>query len=118
MAEALPLVDRITANSAKTVENRILEAQFGNGYKQSTKDGINSDIDHWTIQYAPLEGANLTNVDSFLSTVGVTEWFTWTPIGEAVEKKWTIDKDSINRKMLNTTKFLVSFKMTQDFTLG
>lgn len=118
MALALPQIDRITSNSTKQVKNRDLKAQFGNGYSQNTKDGINSDIDVWKIEIAPAEGADLVELDNFFASVSTTEWFTWTPLGEVTEKKWRVNKDSLNRKMINTTKFKFNFTMTQAFDLG
>jgi len=118
MAQTLPLTNKITNKSTKKVKNRILEAKFGDGYRQVANDGLNSSIDTWKIQYAPLSGAELATLDTFLSSVGVTNWFTWVPIGETITKKWRIDKDSINRKLLNTSTYMVSFSITQCFDLG
>lgn len=118
MALALPQTDRITATSSKKITNRILVVQFGDGYTQQTRDGINSDIDVWKIEIAPAVGADLTELDNFFASVGVTEWFTWTPLGEVTEKKWRINKDSLTRKMINTSKFKFDFTMTQAFDLG
>jgi phage-related protein len=117
-APVLPLLGKITNESSKTSKNRILEAQFGNGYRQVAKDGINSTIDTWSLQFSPLYGTDLTTMQTFISTVGVTVWFTWTPLGESVSKKWRIDKDSIKTTLINTTKFIYSFSITQCFDLG
>lgn len=118
MAETLPLTDRITSKSKMSQENRNLEAQFGNGYRQEAPDGLNHTIDKWFLEFAPVEGDNLITMNTFLNTVGTTEWFTWTPLGELTVKKWTIDKDSIERLMINTEKFIIQFKITQNFSLG
>jgi phage-related protein len=117
-APAMPLTIKITSNSFKGQKDRILSAQFGNGFNQVAPDGLNSIIDTWSIQYMPLRGTDLTTINTFLATVGVTTWFTWTPLGETVSKKWRIDKDSIQKKMINTSTFLISFTMTQQFDLG
>ncbi len=118
MVETLPLIKLITTASIKTVENRILEAQFGNGYRQVTSDGLNSNIDKWKIQYAPITGVNLATLDTFLNTVGVIDWFTWIPLGETTSKKWRIDKNSLTRTMLDTSRYAIKFTITQSFDLG
>lgn len=118
MAEALPLLGKITAQSQMGQTHRNLAAQFGDGYSQVAPDGLNSVIDNWELRFAPLEGADLTAMNTFLLLVGTTEWFTWTPLGEAVPKKWRIEKDSIKKSMLNTSTFIISFKMVQVFDLG
>ena len=111
----LPQTDRITANSRKTVKNRVLEAQFGDGYLQRVDDGVNSIIETWEIQIAPLEGDNLTQIRSFIDTVGTTVPFEWTPLGETVAKNWRIDPNSLQIQMINTSKFIYSFTMTRIF---
>ena len=114
-APVLPLLTKISLNSSKSIKNRVLDAQFGNGYRQVAKDGLNSNIDNWTLQFVPLSGADLTTMQTFLTTVGVDVWFTWTPLGESVSKKWRIDKDSIRITPINTTKFTYNFSITQCF---
>lgn len=118
MAETLPLTDRITSKSKMSQENRNLEAQFGNGQVQKVPDGLNHTIDKWFLEFAPVEGDNLVTMNAFLNTVGTTEWFAWTPLGELAVKKWTIDKNSVKRLMINTEKFVIQFNITQNFTLG
>ena len=115
MVFLLPQTDRITARSNKKTENRIIEAQFGNGYKQIADDGINASLDTWIIHMAPLEGDNLTQIRSFLDTVGVVEWFQWTPLGEATAKNWRVIANSTKWTLINTTKFIVEFQMLQHF---
>ena len=115
MTYLLPQTDRITSASQKKVVNRVIEAQFGGGYRQVANDGTNSDVDTWTIQIAPLEGDNLTQMRSFLDTIGVVEWFQWTPLGEIVAKNWRVDPSSTEWTMINTTKFVVKFAITRHF---
>ena len=118
MAEALPLLGKITAQSQMGQTHRNLAAQFGDGYLQIAPDGLNSVIDNWELRFAPLEGADLTTMNAFLLLVGTTEWFTWTPLGEVIEKKWLIEADSVKKLMLNTSTFIISFKILQVFDLG
>jgi phage-related protein len=117
-ALTLPLINKITKTSSKTSEDRILSAQFGNGYRQVAKDGLNSEIDKWSLQFAPLTGADLTTMNDFLASVGVDVWFNWIPLGELVNKKWRIDKDSKKPRMINFTTYEINFSITQCFDLG
>jgi phage-related protein len=117
-APVLPLQLKITNQTTKTSKDRVLIAQFGNGYSQIANDGINSKVDSWQIQYAPIYGADLITLNAFLDLVGVTAWFTWIPLGEAVSKKWRIDKDSRKQTMLNINTFIFTFTITQVFDLG
>jgi phage-related protein len=117
-APVLPILTKITATSTGTSKDRYLQAQFGNGFRQVSKDGFNTKIDQWNIQYAPLEGTELTTIDDFINQVGCDVWFTWTPLGETISKKFRRDPDSLKRTPLNLTKFLISFTITQCFDLG
>jgi len=118
MSLLLPLTTKITNKSKKSTKNRVLSASFGNGYSQIADDGLNSTIDSWIIVYSPLKDPDLTTLKNFYSTVGVTQYFRWTPIGETVEKKWRIVPDSWKESMIDTTQLLISFKIVQVFDLG
>lgn len=117
----LPLVDHLTIESQQIApQDRLIVAQFGNGYRQVAKDGFNSKIERWNMVYVPLDGISLTTLDTFFNTVGCDAWFTWTPFGESTSKKWRIDAGTLVRKRLekNSSLFQYSFTMTQDFNLG
>lgn len=118
MTEALPLLGKITAQSQMKQKHRNLTAQFGDGYLQTAPDGLNSIIDSWELRFAPLEGADLTTMNRFLLLVGTTEWFIWAPFEEITEKKWLIESDSIAKTLVNTSTFIISFKIIQVFDLG
>jgi phage-related protein len=118
VALTMPLANKLTKSSQKTSENRLLEARFGNGYGQVAKDGMNSEIDKWSLQFGPITGADLTTMNTFLAAVGADVWFYWTPLGESVVKKWRIDKGSKKPRMVNFTTYEINFSITQVFDLG
>ena len=109
---------KLSAQSKKTVQNRILTSQFGNGYSQVTKDGINSNIDKWDLTFIPLSGAALSDANSFFDLVGSDAWFTWIPLGEIATKKFRVDKDSLQKTMINFTTYIINVKITQCFDQG
>jgi phage-related protein len=119
-APVLPLTVacKITNNARKTRQDRNLRVQFGNGYSQIVADGINSVTDKWELEFAPLSGTVLSDMETFLSTVNTTVWFSWTPIAESVKKKWRIDENSIKKDILNFSEFVYKFSITQVFDLG
>ena len=114
----LPLLTHLTNGCRRKPTFRLLSAQYGKGYRQVAKDGLNSKIDTWKIEYHPLDGANLTTLQAFLDLVNCDVYFTWVPLGETTQKKWRINTDSIEVTMFNFTKFLYSFTITQAFDLG
>jgi len=118
-APTLPFTNKVTRNSSKRPDNRILSAQFGNGFGQYAKDGLNSRFAKWDIQMAPITGAaNIATMEAFLNLVGSDVWFTWTPLGETVPKKWRIDKGSERPRMIHKTSWEYNFTITQCFDLG
>ena len=114
----LPLPLKLTNKCTKSVKDRVLEAQYGNGYKLTARDGLNSTVEIWELYYSPLTGADLTTVRTFLDTVSTDTWFYWTPFGETTPKKWRRVADSLKETMLNYEKLLISFTVEQQFDLG
>lgn len=111
----LPQRDRITTNSRRIITNRVMVAQYGNGYKQIAKDGINANRDQWDIQIAPLTGADLTLVQQFFDDVGTNIFFEWTPLGETIAKNWLVVPDSLSWPMISTETMLAEFQIEQVF---
>ena len=109
---------KLSAQSKKAVQNRVLTSQFGNGYSQVTKDGINSNIDKWDLTFIPLSGLALSDANSFFDLVGCDAWFGWLPLGETVIKKFRVDKDSLQKTMINFTTYIINVKITQCFDQG
>lgn len=109
---------KITINSQKTTTNRLLIAQYGNGYGQYANDGLNSNIDKWNIEIAPIDASIKASWEAFYAAVGNIYVFTWTPPGETLVKKWRIDKDSVKLKLISTTKYAINMSITQQFDVG
>jgi phage-related protein len=114
----LNLACKVTINSKPGRKDRILQAQFGNGYGQYVEDGVNSSAWTWDVEIGPLKGQDLVDMRNFITTVGVVRWFSWTPPGEGVAMKWRIDANSIVPVPLNTEQWVYRFKVTQQFDLG
>lgn len=112
------IICKLTKECTKTTKNRLLKAQYGNGFIQIAKDGFNSNIDSWNLVIAPLDAGNITTMETFLSTVGCDVWFTWTPLGETVSKKWRIDQDSVKTELVNFVYKKYTMSITEAFDLG
>ena len=72
--EFSPSPEGTSEDTATIVRN----AQFGDGYSQRVKDGINSTRRTWTVNFA-LPKASMNAIDAFLRARAGTEAFTWTP---------------------------------------
>lgn len=95
-------------------EPRLVEVEFGDGYRQTAEDGINIDRRVYSLTF------NLTNlfatalikffkgVDSPY-TRGVNEYFYWTPpapeatTGKFVCKKWNLNWEQYNKNIITAT---------------
>ena len=110
---------KLTVDASKSIVNRIISVQYGDGYGMTAPDGLNYHIEKWSLTAAPFTiGVDLETVRTFFNTVGAHQWFAWRPFGELTYKKFKIDKDSLKEKRINTKSFEFSFSITQDFTLG
>lgn len=84
------------ASHEKSVEPKVAEAVFGDGYAQRVKDGINSVRPVWSLKF---EGtpAEIDPIDAFLNARGGAESFDWrTPEsedGKYICKKWAKQRE-------------------------
>ncbi len=83
---------RITKNSHRKSDMRVNELDFGDGYGQSTINGINAEIEVWSLTFMPLEKAETINLSSLLtnSKAGGQSALEWVPAGEATAKYWKL----------------------------
>ena len=58
---------------------RVLEARFGDGYVQRTKDGLNTAPRTWSLTFNPVSAAIADAIETFLEARGGAEPFYWTP---------------------------------------
>ena len=70
------------------MQPRKLKTQFGGGYMQEAKDGINARLRIWSLVFNPIHAtigmgasnANLKDIDAFLQARGGVEKFLWTQL--------------------------------------
>jgi phage-related protein len=58
---------------------RVLEARFGDGYTQRTRDGLNTSPRSYSLVFDPVSAAIADAIESFLLARGGSEPFYWTP---------------------------------------
>jgi phage-related protein len=108
----------IAQNSKKTRKNRVLVAQFGGGYGQYARDGLNSFYDEWNIVLSNLTSTQRTTVNTFYETIGSDQWFNWTAPGDSVVKKWRISKDTFMETTQGGQIYTISMTIVQQFDIG
>lgn len=114
----------VREGSAKSVANASRKTQFGDGYGQFAKNGINSDRDSWTLVFIPLQDgvpsgtAYWTAMQTFYNAVVDRDWFWYTALGDTSPKKWRIDSNSYKPTPISQTHWSVTFTITQQFDGG
>lgn len=90
-------------NSAQVaVKPRVLMAQFGDGYKQRTADGINVRPREWRLTFNSRTDAEMSPILAFLEARNGVESFDWTPplgaAGKFICEEWnqTVVRYGIN----------------------
>lgn len=94
MPQALPLTDKLAADIGKRTNLSVKTASFGDGYEQRAASGLNSQRDVWDIRWIPLKSADAATVLAALDAVGGFDYLTWTPYGEAVQKRFVVMPES------------------------
>ena len=99
MPTALPLPDRIGQQMTRDVEQRVFQAQFGDGYWLTVADGPNNIMEK--VNSVSWNGLNLTerNIVTAALKKGATDYLTWTPV-DGTAKKYLIQPISSGRGMV------------------
>lgn len=87
MPETFPSIDP-DRNSKKTVEHKIFRADFGDGYSQTAKDGINNVKRQWSLSFSGYPADLIDAITDFLDARGSNEAFYWTPPFEETQTLW------------------------------
>lgn len=85
-------------NSQLDEEPRVRSAPFGDGYEQRVGDGINNDLQKWSLRFDTRMPAEAAAIRDFLKThAGVTP-FDWTsPLGDTSKyicRSWSMNAAS------------------------
>ena len=67
---------------------RVLEAQYGDGYSQTTGDGLNAIADSYSLSWSLITTAELNSFVDFLKARGGYEAFLWTPPRGTAPRQW------------------------------
>jgi phage-related protein len=116
---ALPstLKAKMTLNTSKSFKDSVAAIAFGDEYKQMLELGLNPQTAEWSAEFGPIDAALKITMETFLSTVRASKTFTWTPAGEASEKKWRIKKDSIKQTPVSRGIWKFSMTFEQSFEM-
>jgi len=84
---------RATYGASAPRKPKVRENTFGDGYVQSTKNGIANNLASWDLSFNNLDPATALAIDTFLGIQGGAEPFFWTdPDGVTLKyvcKEWS-----------------------------
>lgn len=80
------LQTRITQNSDRVLNQRVIVAEYGDGASQAAAVGINSRYDEWNVELAYLDSTLRSSFMTFFNEVGLYQQFDWTPPGSSAGK--------------------------------
>lgn len=69
---------------------RVIRAGFGDGYEQRVRDGINHDLQVWTVMYEHKGYAMSQALYAFFKALGGVDAFVWTPPGDTVQRRFVV----------------------------
>lgn len=99
----------------KTVKYRTLDADFGEGYSQRTKDGLNSKTVEPALYFAAVSSSIKDYIEGFLDEKGGAEAFSYTLPDESDPKLWICKEPDYQH--LGAGLWRIDMKLKQVFDL-
>ena len=96
-----------TYGASKTSRPRVLNVQFGDGYSQRVRFGLNTDLKTWNLTWNVSE-TDADTIESFLEARAGVENFEWTPLDTTTSYRWICQEWSktipyVNRATITAT---------------
>lgn len=96
-----------TYGASKTSRPRVLNVQFGDGYSQRVRFGLNTDLKSWNLTWQVSE-TDADTIESFLEARAGVESFEWTPLDSSTAYRWICQEWSktipyVNRATITAT---------------
>jgi phage-related protein len=80
------------SSPGKSLDHRILQCQLGDGYMQTSGDGLNADTTTWDCLWADMDNAAVFLMEAFLRERGGFRPFYWTAPGDVSPLLWHCPK--------------------------
>lgn len=77
-----------TSGTTRSTNAAVNVAQFGDGYSQRAKDGLNSVSRQVTLQWVKLTFDEAADIESFFESRGGSEAFLYQIPGDSVQRAW------------------------------
>jgi phage-related protein len=113
----LPNID-ISYDSSDKISARVMENQFGDGYKQTAVDGINTIVRTMDVLWASLTLTDMQTVTSFLETCAGSTPFYWQPPEESLSYLWRCKDWNVQAVPIFRYKVTATFIQAFDIASG
>lgn len=94
---------------------RVKRVDFGDGYAQRAKDGLNTVRQQWRLVWERIPDTLAEELRVFFNTRAGVEAIEWTPFNQLTELKWTAA--GFTSKPVGANISTVSVTLTQEFDL-
>lgn len=107
-----------SVGSAPDNEVRLLEARFGDGYRQVARDGLNHKRATWSLTWDTLTRVDADAIVDFLDARGGNELFDWQPPGYGAATQFRCPQWSPPRPGMGDDVFSVTARFEEAFDVG
>lgn len=83
-----PVAPRATTSTAMQLDEKVLQADFGDGYEQTASDGLNSIREAWTLTWPGILDADADAIEAFWRSKGKVTAFWYRVPGRAAAKRF------------------------------
>lgn len=93
---------------------RVLEFQFGNGYKHVVPDGINYALERWQLTFENIPATGAADMETWINTYGdPTMVFNTTMVLGSVAKTYRMTKDGYQKSSSGGNCYTYQFSIEQ-----
>lgn len=89
-AQTFPDIPPHKSSPGQTTEFKTLDAEFGEGYTQSSAEGMNNIRESWDLNWDNEDAADIATIRTFINSLYGSVPFKWTPPGESDPKLWRV----------------------------
>ena len=104
--------------SPESSQPKVLETDFGDGYSQRVRMGLNSDPKTWDLRFDNRADAERDQIRNFLEARGGAEAFDWTTLYGQTGRKWICKEWNIDPTHANNNQIRAKFQQVFEFNTG
>ncbi len=103
------------ANISNSPKDRVTKIEFGDGYAQRIRNGINTKADSWSLTFSNRNETEGKEIVYFLKSCSGTVVFDWTAPGDTLPKRWICEAGAYSFKIGKGNIYSISAKFDEVF---